>query len=621
MALAAKKLQAWAGHPTLSSFLLKLLFVVSLAICCAMPFVLSLPTPRDALVLHSAMLQEGASPAREITLPYTRTNVWESSRTEALYKIHFPREAVPADHPVLFFPAVRQAIDVRLNAIPLVRREISLLTSPRLGDYYAFDVMPLALRDGVNELEIRHSRLDGWISSYLSPAYLMSQSVFAPYRQLYDFVFEQWRFASLLLKAIITISVVMIALMRPADGFFRWFSLIMVFSLTLTATQYGFTLAGAGVPRLYYATLQLGTLLLAVALTLEMAGRKFVRKSLYLALGLPLTLLTAYWAGLGSRSQIAVLGNVLSIAAMMAALWIAIAHYYRSRDPIAAIIAAPLALCFLFGLHDVGLLFGLTNGAHMLTPYIEMATLLAAMLIITIRLIQSLNQLDSANIRLKRRLDEQQKELNLLHEKERRNLTRMALEQERDRLMRDLHDGLSGHLVSIMAQTEREKLAPEAIRTTARDALGDLRLVIQSLDLSDTDLRVALAGFRERTGPYLHRMGIRLDWQTGNMPEVTGVTPSTALALLRILQEAVTNAVKHGPATRIAISASANENGEAVITVENDFSGNDIRGKGHGLANMATRARTFGGDIAFTRSKDTARLMITLPTALRPQPA
>ena len=75
------------------------------------------------------------------------------------------------------------------------------------------------------------------------------------------------------------------------------------------------------------------------------------------------------------------------------------------------------------------------------------------MLIITIRLIQSLNQLDSANIRLKRRLDEQQKELNLLHEKERRNLTRMALEKERDRLMRDLHDGLSGHLVSIMAQT------------------------------------------------------------------------------------------------------------------------------------------------------------------------
>ncbi|WP_180897761.1 sensor histidine kinase [Martelella soudanensis] len=616
-----KELQARFTNLKLWSVLRSTLVVIGIAVCCAMPFFLSLPTPRDAVVLRSATLEEGGSPVREISLPYTRPHATKTLRTEALYRIHFTSNAIPADHPVLFFPAVRQTIDVRLNGIALERRDVSLLTSPRLGDFYAFDISPSAVRKGENELEILHSRVDGWISSYLSPVYLTSYSVFLPYQKLYGFLFEQWRFTSLLLKAMITISVIVIALLRPSDGFSRWFSLIMAFSLALTATQYGCTLAGTGVPRLYYATLQLGTLLIAVVLTLEMAGRKFVRKSLYIALGLPITLLMAYWAGVASGPVIAAIGNILSITAMVAALWIAIAHYFRSRDPIAAIIAIPLVLCLLFGLHDVGLLFGITGGAHMLTPYIEMATLLAALLIITIRLVQSLNQVDSANIRLRRKLDEQESELRLLNEKERRNATHMTLERERDRLMRDLHDGLSGYLVSIMAQTEREPLDRDAIRCTARDALGDLRLVIQSLDLSDTDLRVALASFRERTGPQLHRMGIRLDWLTTEMPVVTGVTPSNALALLRILQEAVTNAVKHGPATHISISATTNESGDAIITVENDVTGSPCPGKGHGLANMVKRARSFGGDVAFSRSKDKARLMITLPPVLRQQPA
>src|SRR5690606_25991785 len=144
-----------------------------------------------------------------------------------------------------------------------------------------------------------------------------------------------------------------------------------------------------------------------------------------------------------------------------------------------------------------------------------------------------------------------------LHEKEQLRTADAVREEERQRLMRDLHDGLSGNLVSIIALAEQPEPERAAIEQAAREALDDLRLVINSLDIGDRDLPLALASFRERLAPRLRRVGVELDWSMEQLPEVSGVTPSSALAVLRILQEGVTNALKHGPARRIAIRGVA----------------------------------------------------------------
>ncbi len=81
--------------------------------------------------------------------------------------------------------------------------------------------------------------------------------------------------------------------------------------------------------------------------------------------------------------------------------------------------------------------------------------------------------------------------------------------------------------------------------------------MIYSLDIGEKELPLALANFRERLEPQLHRLGVALDWSMASLPEVSGVTPGNALVVLRILQEAITNALKHGPARRIAVRGSA----------------------------------------------------------------
>src|SRR5690606_15841978 len=127
------------------------------------------------------------------------------------------------------------------------------------------------------------------------------------------------------------------------------------------------------------------------------------------------------------------------------------------------------------------------------------------------------------------------------------------------------------------------------------EALEDLRLVINSLDVEDGDLRLALAGFHERLGPQLRRLGIDLDWSMEGLPEVSGVTPASALSILRILQEAVTNAIKHGPARRIDIRGGPDGDDRVVIMVGNDLHGPVAQGEGRGMDNMYRRARDLGG--------------------------
>ena len=146
----------------------------------------------------------------------------------------------------------------------------------------------------------------------------------------------------------------------------------------------------------------------------------------------------------------------------------------------------------------------------------------------------------------------------------------------------------AGHLASIIALSERARSKP--IEAAAREALNDLRLVIYSLDLGTSDLPLALANFRERLIPQLQRLGVELDWSMANLPEVSGVTPGNALAVLRILQEAITNALRHGPARRIAIRGSASHDGMAAIAIENDGQPFATAGGGRGLENMRRRA-------------------------------
>jgi signal transduction histidine kinase len=232
------------------------------------------------------------------------------------------------------------------------------------------------------------------------------------------------------------------------------------------------------------------------------------------------------------------------------------------------------------------------------------------------RLALSLEHLDRSNENLNRRLAEREAELDALHQQERIKAARAVREQERRRLTHDLHDGISGHLVSIIAMSEQTRGDVRPIEQAARAALDDLRLVIYSLDLGDRELPLALANFRERLIPQLHRIGVELDWSTAQLPEVSGVTPGNALSVLRILQEAITNALKHGPARKITIRGAAAPNGQASISIENEGRAFAPGKSGLGLASMRRRASQLHGELQVISLNGGVRVTLLLPPCL-----
>ena len=197
-----------------------------------------------------------------------------------------------------------------------------------------------------------------------------------------------------------------------------------------------------------------------------------------------------------------------------------------------------------------------------------------------------------------------------------------AVSQERERLMRDMHDGVGSQLMTTLAAVERDELASPAVAALLRDCIADLRLVIDSLEPDQRSLQLALANLRYRLEPQLQAAGIGMQWA---VPAAAAPAwpPGTVLQVLRIVQEALVNAIRHAGARQLRV-AMFERDGALQVEVGDDGQGLPPTalnaapgGARRGLENMRLRAAEIGGRLA-VRSTDagtTVALSLPLPPA------
>src|SRR5690606_39619341 len=119
-------------------------------------------------------------------------------------------------------------------------------------------------------------------------------------------------------------------------------------------------------------------------------------------------------------------------------------------------------------------------------------------------------------------------------------------------------------------------------------------------DVGD-DLAMMLTAFRDRVEPQLRRAGVRLDWQARDLPDLPGLAPATTLAIYRILQEAVNNAVKHSGSETIALVAGPSPlpgHGVRLEVRDSGRGGASARRGGYGMGNMHKRAVALGATLS-----------------------
>lgn len=194
------------------------------------------------------------------------------------------------------------------------------------------------------------------------------------------------------------------------------------------------------------------------------------------------------------------------------------------------------------------------------------------------------------------------------------------LSQERQRLMQDMHDGLGSSLTSALRVVEHGKVNEADITQILKGCIDDLKLTIDSMEPVDADLLLLLATLRFRLQPRLESTGIALRWEIVDIPALNWLDPRNALHILRILQEAFANIIKHTKATEIRVITGVEDNQVLVIIIDNGqgFSvENALKKGGKGLSNQMRRAEAIGATISWDSNSAGTHLTLRLPITHR----
>jgi signal transduction histidine kinase len=237
------------------------------------------------------------------------------------------------------------------------------------------------------------------------------------------------------------------------------------------------------------------------------------------------------------------------------------------------------------------------------------------------RYVTAIDDVERVNASLEVRLQAREIELTESHRLLREIEQREALNQERQRLMQDMHDGLGSSLVSALRVIERGKLNEADVAQVLKGCIDDLKLAIDSLEPVEADLLMLLGTLRFRLGPRLENSGIELCWAVEHVPPLDWLDPASALHILRIVQEAFTNIVKHTCATQISVATHVTEEAVAV-TITDNGRGFDVaealKQRGRGLNNQRQRAAAIGAEIIFESSTSGTCLTLLLPLNRKP---
>ena len=291
-------------------------------------------------------------------------------------------------------------------------------------------------------------------------------------------------------------------------------------------------------------------------------------------------------------------------------------HYIRSNKMRLCIIVI-LSLMFAFGRYDIVQQFtnGIPFGAYLdfYNPMTQswftgLESLMVCMniLLFVLYMILLFTSQKDENERI-RKLNEQLNQANDQLRDYAINMERMTEMRERNRLAREIHDTLGHTLTGIIMGTdaglalfdvapEEAKKRMEVVAQSARDGLTDVRRSIKALrpdTLERFTLEEALKGLVEN-------FRLTTSAQISYSQEASDLKLDTDEedALYRVVQEGLTNAVRHGKADRIEVRITRNED-VVTVRVRDNGTGSGVTEEGFGLRHMRERLEMLGGTMSY----------------------
>ena len=175
-----------------------------------------------------------------------------------------------------------------------------------------------------------------------------------------------------------------------------------------------------------------------------------------------------------------------------------------------------------------------------------------------------------------------------------------ARADERTRIARELHDAIFQHLFSLrmiaggLRRANPGQQQAQAIERITEEACDDMQALLIELRPASLERAGLVPALEEVCDAYRSRLGVKVDADL----EDVAVPAAVEHALLRITQEAFTNAIRHGNARRLAVSTTRDD-GHVELAVRDTGTGFDpsVPHPGSGLVHIRDRVAELGGTV------------------------
>lgn len=572
----------------------------------------------DFAVSESSVLPAESPLWRSTVLPHRSDRPVGQDLTGYWYRLTF--DAQDISQPLwLLFPKLRSGGSVYVNGLLVGKiSEADAATQRRWFRPFMFIAPPVALRPVGNEIRV-HFRIREPLTSFGEVLIGPEQSIRSMYDRLLFWENTVTEVAGILCLIVGALTM-LIWVRRRHESLYGIFSACALFWGVRTLVfrmpevtmdhwvawrfTYYFTTAGF----IVFITLFLLRLSQCVKPVIErfLVAYWFGGCAVFLAIGVAARPAMDAWWTLGFLPF-----NFYSVLVLLL-------YARRTRTPSALAMLAAIMFAFALALHDFAVqhgLFGLEEFylLHLGIP----AFLLVMALILLERFLKTLELADSMQDQLAARLADRERELLRSHERLRKLERLNAIAGERQRIMENLHDGVGAQLITSLMLVKGGRAGQSDMINLLQDCIDEMRISLDSLAMEDDDLLSMLENFRARISPRFSAIGLKLQWTDNTLPDSASIPPQCSLQILRVLQEALANILKHAQAANVLVSVGM-EGESLVISVKDDGVGIDpsIAVKGHGIGNMRNRAERIGGSFAISGSDSgtTVRLSVPLST-------
>lgn len=284
---------------------------------------------------------------------------------------------------------------------------------------------------------------------------------------------------------------------------------------------------------------------------------------------------------------------------------VALRDLARNREFERAALSLSMALLPVVAVHDVFMLLSYRGDgtATYWATYFGAVFTFAYMISFGGRTVKAFTALGRSNLILEERVAKVRAELSESEAKRQELSVSQALNDERARLMQEMHDGIGSNLTTALAVAHRQKHPDDTVQVLRR-ALGDLKLTVDSLEPVEGDLVALIGNLRHRMARDLEDAGIHCKWEVEDCAPLPWLDATNALHVLRIQNEAISNVLSHSDATEMTIGCVERTNNEVAgisTFISDNGNGFDMHNKarGKGLENMMARAHSLHGQLFY----------------------